>query len=157
LKFFVLFQFEAVLDLVLAIPFLLIVINPRPELWPIEIIGILIWITGLIGETIADSQLKKFKSAPQNKGKTCDVGLWNYSRHPNYFFEWVMWVGYFVFALGSAWGPISIICPIIMYYFLIHVTGVPAAEAQSLASRGEEYRRYQQSTSMFIPLPKRKI
>lgn len=157
LKFLVLFEFEALLDVVLALPFLLIAINPRPDLWLVEIIGILIWVVGFCGEVVADGQLKKFKSDPRNKGKTCDRGLWNYSRHPNYFFEWLMWVGYFVFALGSPWGWISFICPVIMYYLLIHVTGVPLAEELALASKGEEYRRYQQSTSMFVPLPKRKV
>ncbi len=156
-KFFALFQFEALLDVVLAIPFLLIIVNPNPKFLTIEMIGVLIWIIGLVGETIADGQLKKFKDNPANRGKTCDIGLWYYSRHPNYFFEWVMWFGYFIFALGSPGGAIAIVCPIIMYYFLIYVTGVPTAEAQSLMSRGEEYRRYQQSTSMFVPLPKRKI
>lgn len=156
-KFLALFEFEALLALVLSIPFLLIATNPMPELQGIEILGVLIWFVGLSGEMIADEQLKKFKADPQNKGKTCAVGLWYYSRHPNYFFEWLMWVGYFIFALGSPWGWISFICPFIMYNFLINVTGVPLAEAQSLISRGEEYRRYQQTTSMFVPWPKKKI
>jgi steroid 5-alpha reductase family enzyme len=157
LKFFFLFQLQALLDVVLAIPFLLICLNPAPRMEGIECLGISLWLIGFVGEMTADRQLKQFKSNPENKGKTCQVGLWNYSRHPNYFFEWMVWVGYFVFALGSPGGAITIICPIIMYYFLIYVTGVPTAEAQSLLSRGEEYRRYQQSTSMFFPLPKRKI
>ncbi len=157
LKFLALFEFEALLDIILAIPFLLIAINPRPVLWPIEILGVAIWIVGLVGEIIADEQLKQFKSNPQNKGKTCDQGLWNYSRHPNYFFEWLMWVGYFVFALASPWGWISFLGPVIMYHLLMNVTGVPFAEAQALISKGEDYRRYQQSTSLFIPLPKRKV
>ncbi|MCC6758418.1 MAG: DUF1295 domain-containing protein [Candidatus Omnitrophica bacterium] len=156
-KFLALFEVEALLALVLSVPFLLIAVNGRPELQAIEIIGVFIWLAGFAGETIADEQLKKFKNDPSNKGKTCDTGLWYYSRHPNYFFEWLMWVGYFVFALGSPWGWVAAVCPFIMYHFLINVTGVPFAEAQSLISRGEEYRRYQQSTSMFVPLPKRKI
>jgi len=150
-KFLALFEVEAILALVLSLPFLLIAINPRPELQFVEILGVLIWLIGFGGEVIADEQLKKFKHNVQNKGKTCDAGLWYYSRHPNYFFEWLMWVGYFVFALGSPWGWMAVICPFIMYHFLINVSGVPFAEAQSLQSRGEEYRRYQQSTNMFFP------
>ncbi len=157
LKFLALFEFEALLDIILAIPFLLIAINPRPVLWPIEIVGVLIWIVGLAGEIIADEQLKQFKANPQHKGKTCDQCLWYYSRHPNYFFEWLMWVGYFIFALASPWGWISFLGPVIMYHLLMNVTGVPFAEAQALISKGEDYRRYQQSTSLFIPLPKRKV
>jgi steroid 5-alpha reductase family enzyme len=157
LKFLALFEVEAILALTLSIPFLLTAVNPRPELQLIEICAVFIWLGGFAGEVIADEQLKRFKSDVSNKGKTCDVGLWYYSRHPNYFFEWLMWCAYFIFALGSPWGWVSVICPFIMYHFLINVTGVPFAEAQSLMTRGEEYRRYQQSTSMFIPLPKRKI
>lgn len=157
LKFFGLFLFEALLDVVLAIPFFLIVLNPAQPFLFIEIVGIVVWIIGLAGEVVADEQLKKFKSDPQNKGKTCQIGLWNYSRHPNYFFEWLMWVGYFLFALGSPWGWTAVVSPLLMYYFLMKVSGVPMLEQQALLSRGEEYLRYQQTTSMFVPLPKRKL
>ena len=157
LKFLALFEFEALLDVILSVPFLLIAANPHPALWPNEIGGIIIWVVGFAGEVTADQQLKKFKSNPLYKGKTCDQGLWRYSRHPNYFFEWLMWVGYFVFALASPWGWVCVICPLIMYHLLINVSGVPLAEAQALISKGEDYRRYQQSTSMFFPLPPRKV
>ena len=158
LKFFFLFQFEAWLALVLSVPFFLIALNEKPQLEPIEIVGIVIWITGFFGESLADAQLEEFKSHPENKGKTCQAGLWNYSRHPNYFFEWSMWVGYFVFALSAGtFGWIAILSPMIMFYFLIKVTGAPLAEAQALRTRGEEYKRYQQTTSFFVPLPKKKI
>ncbi len=95
LKFLLLFELEAVLAIILAIPFLLISINSSPYLQFIEVFGILIWVVGLVGEIIADGQLKSFKVNVLNKGKTCSRGLWKYSRHPNYFFEWLMWVGYF--------------------------------------------------------------
>lgn len=156
-KFLGLFLFEAVLDVILAVPFLLIAINPRPHLLPIEIFGILVWAIGLAGEAMADEQLKKFKADPNNRGRTCQSGLWYYSRHPNYFFEWLMWAGYFIFALGSPWGWGAVISPMIMFAILRYGTGVPLSEAQALQSRGEEYQRYQRTTSVFVPLPKRKI
>jgi steroid 5-alpha reductase family enzyme len=152
LKFFFFFQFQALLDLVLSSSsWLASMHNATPGLHFSEILGILIWIVGFIGESIADQQLKTFKANPVNKGKTCQDGLWYYSRHPNYFFEWLIWVAYAVFALASAGGWMAIVSVILMYYLLMHVSGVPLAEAQSLQSRGEEYRRYQQTTSIFVP------
>ena len=151
LKFLFFFQFQAILDVILSTPFLIVSLNPRIRLSGFELLGILIWFIAVIGESLADEQLYKFKSDPQNKGKTCQVGLWQYSRHPNYFFESLVWIGYFVFALGSPWGWVSVFCPILMLYFLLKVSGVPLAEEQSLLSRGEEYRQYQRTTSVFVP------
>ncbi len=156
MKFFFMFQFQGLLDVVLSWVFLLIFLNPSQLISSVEIIGVLIWLAGIIGESIADEQLHTFKINPANKGKTCDLGLWYYSRHPNYFFEWLIWVGYAVIALASPWGWSGIIAPVLMLYFLLKVSGIPLAEAQALKTKGEEYRRYQESTSMFIPLPKRK-
>lgn len=156
-KFFLLFEVEAVLDLVLSVPFLIICFNPRPSLSLIEIAGISIWICAFAGEIIADEQLHGFIKKTENRGKICQDGFWNYSRHPNYFFEWCMWMGYFVFALGSPYGWMGILSPIIMFYLLTKVTGVPFAEAMSLKSKGDLFREYQKTTSIFIPLPKRKI
>lgn len=157
LKFFLFFQFQAVLDVVLSIPFWLICFNPQPELQWIEWIAIGVWILGFVAEALADAQLKAFKSNVQNKGKVCEAGLWNYSRHPNYFFEWVMWVGYFLFAMSAPYGWVAIVSPLLMLYFLLKVSGVPLAEEQSLVSRGDAFRKYQTTTSVFIPLPKRKL
>ncbi len=156
LKFFFFFQFQGLLDIVLSIPFLLIMRNASQSLHGLEYAAIIIWLTGFVGEVIADQQLARFKNNPANRGKTCQIGLWYYSRHPNYFFEWLMWVGYCIFALTSSWGWAGIIAPVLMYYFLMHVSGVPLAEAQSLKTKGEDYRRYQATTSMFIPWPKQK-
>ncbi len=158
MKFFLMFQFQGLLDVTLSWGFLLICLNSSTHYSILEYVAIAVWLIGFIGESISDYQLKTFKSDPQNRGKTCQVGLWHYSRHPNYFFEWLIWVAYFLMALGAtSYGWTAIILPILMYYFLIYVSGVPLAEAQSLKNRGEEYRRYQETTSMFIPLPKRKI
>ena len=86
----------------------------------------------------------------------CDRGLWRYSRHPNYFFEWLIWIAYAVFALASTHGWIALAMPVLMLHFLINVTGLKATEEQALRSKGERYRLYQARTSGFIPwLPKR--
>src|SRR5262245_54053016 len=155
-KFFVFFQFQAVLNVVLAVPLLIACLNPAPRVAVLEAIGVAIWLIGLTGESVADAQLAAFKRDPANKGQVCDVGLWRYSRHPNYFFEWTIWVGYAVFALASPWGFIALAMPALMLHFLINVTGVKATEEQALRSKGELYRSYQQRTSMFVPLPPKK-
>jgi steroid 5-alpha reductase family enzyme len=121
----------------------------------LEAAGVAIWLVGLIGESIADGQLAAFKADASNHGRVCDVGLWRYSRHPNYFFEWTIWIGYAVFALASPWGWLALAMPALMLHFLINVTGVKATEEQALRSKGERYREYQQRTSMFIPLPRK--
>jgi len=113
--------------------------------------ALLLWLTALLGESLAYSQLEDFKSRAGNKGKVCRIGLWRYSRHPNYFFEWLIWVAYFVFALASPFGCVSIISPLLMLYFLFKITGIPATEEQSLRSKGAAYREYQRTTSAFVP------
>lgn len=151
LKFFFFFEFQGLLDVVLSLPFLLASINPRPQISTIEYIGLLLWAGAIAGEAVADAQLNAFKADPLHRGKTCRVGMWNYSRHPNYFFEWFIWVSWLIFALGSLHGWIAVICPALMLYFLFKVTGIPATEAQALRSRGDDYRQYQQTTSVFVP------
>lgn len=150
------YYFQAILALVLSIPFALVMNDPDVQLSVFEITGVVIWIIAVVGESTADAQLKSFKSDPKNKGKVCDRGLWYYSRHPNYFFEWLIWVSFFVFALGSPYGYISIICPVAMLYFLLKVTGIPYTEIQSVKSKGQAYIEYQRTTSAFVPLPKKK-
>ena len=152
-KFFLFFQFQALLNLILATPLLIACAYSAVGFHALEWIGVLIWTSGLLGESLSDRQLASFKRNPVNKGEVCNVGLWRYSRHPNYFFEWTIWVGYAVFALIAPWGWIAISMPVLMLHFLINVTGVKATEEQAVRSKGEKYRRYQRETSMFIPLP----
>lgn len=157
IKFLAIFQFQAVLEVIIGIPLLIVSLNPDGGLGIIEIVGIILFAVSLGGETLADEQLHTFKRHPSNKGKTCNMGLWKYSRHPNYFFEFMIWVGLAVYAWGSPFGWVALISPAVMYYLLMYVSGVPLAEEQSLLSRGEEYRKYQQLTSIFVPLPNRRL
>jgi len=154
-KFFFFFQFQAISNVVLAVPFFIITLNTNNELSPFEYVGAGLWLISVLGEAIADAQLAAFKKDANNKGKVCDKGLWGYSRHPNYFFEWLMWTSYFVFAMGAPYGLLAIISPVIILYLLLKVTGIPATEAQSLRSKGEAFKLYQQKTSVFIPWFKR--
>lgn len=154
-KMFGFFQLQAVSVIALGVVFLPPAQNSLARLHPLEIAGAILWLLAFVGEGLADAQLAAFKRDERNRGRVCDVGLWRYSRHPNYFFEWLIWVGYFVFALASPWGWIAIVGPTAILYLLLRVTGIPMAEEQSLRSKGEAYRRYQQTTSAFVPLPRR--
>ncbi len=151
LKFLAFFEFQAVLEVVLSLPFLLAALNPNTQLHWLEYVGVALWAVAIGGEAVADAQLTAFKRDAANHGKVCQSGLWNYSRHPNYFFEWLVWVAWAMFALASPWGWLAIVCPLLMLYFLFKVTGIPATEAQSLRSKGDLYRRYQATTSAFVP------
>jgi steroid 5-alpha reductase family enzyme len=151
LKFLAFFEFQALLCVLLSIPFLVAARDPQPRSSPLEFAAAILWVLALAGESAADRQLHRFKLDPASKGKTCRAGLWRYSRHPNYFFEWLIWVSYALFALPSPGGLYALSAPALMLYFLFRVTGIPATEAQSLRSKGDDYRRYQKSTSAFIP------
>jgi steroid 5-alpha reductase family enzyme len=150
-KFLMFYEFQAVLGVVLGIPFLMASRNTDPTISPLEWAAVALWMLALAGEAAADAQLNAFKSDPSNKGHTCQVGLWHYSRHPNYFFEWLIWMAFALYALASPGGYWGLISPALILYFVLRVTGIPATEAQALRSRGEEYRRYQQTTSAFVP------
>lgn len=153
LMFFGFFQAQAVLTLLLSLPLFLVVTAGPSRLHPLHFLAVALWLIALVGESMADHQLETFRRNPQNKGRTCRTGLWRYSRHPNYFFEWLFWVAWFVFALPSPLGFLTVVGPMLMLYLLLKVTGIPATEAESLRKRGEEYRAYMESTSMFFPWP----
>jgi steroid 5-alpha reductase family enzyme len=150
-KFFFFFQFQGISNVLLAVPFFVSSFNPATTLSPYEYAGIGLWLISVVGEATADAQLAAFKKDPQNKGKVCDTGLWGYSRHPNYFFEWLMWVSYFLFAMGSPYWYFAVISPLVILYLLLKVTGIPTTEQQSIRSKGELFKKYQQQVSVFIP------
>ena len=116
-----------------------------------DTLAVLIGISAMSGEWIADRQLASFRANPKNKGGVCKDRLWRYSRHPNYFFEWLHWFAYLAFAVGASSVGFALVGPIAMFIFLRFLTGVPYAEMSSLKSRGEAYRQYQSSTNAFFP------
>ena len=150
-RFFWFFEAQAAAALFFAVPAFLASSVTTPELSWLELAALLLWTAGFAGEALADFQLAAFKRTAPRRGMTCQVGLWHYSRHPNYFFEWVMWVAYALLALAAPWGFLALACPMVLLYLLFRVTGIPATEAQALRTRGAEYRRYQETTSAFIP------
>jgi hypothetical protein len=149
--FLLFFEMQAVLVVIFSLPFLFAAFNPAPELQVSEIVGLAVAGLALLGESLADIQMQGFKKNPANRGQVCQVGLWNYSRHPNYFFESIIWWGLALAAFASPSGWVCLICPLLMLYFLLRVTGIPLTEEYAVKRRGERYREYQRTTSAFVP------
>ncbi len=120
-----------------------------------DYIGIVIWLIGFIFETVGDSQLKKFKSFPENKGKIMDIGLWKYTRHPNYFGESAMWWGIFFLCVSAENGLWCIFSPIIITFLLTKVSGIPLLEKKYAGN--PEFEAYKKRTSAFIPMLPKKL
>ena len=155
--FLAFFQVQAIWAVMFSIPFLPVVYRQAP-LGPLDVLAVVVWLIAVGGETLADRQLARFRADPEHRGKTCRVGLWRYSRHPNYFFEWIHWFTYVCLGIGAPYGWVTLMGPIIMLLFLYKVTGIPYTEKRAVQSRGDDYRRYQQTTSPFIPwFPKREV
>ncbi|MDZ4805458.1 MAG: DUF1295 domain-containing protein [Candidatus Eisenbacteria bacterium] len=149
--FFVFFQAQGLLDVVLSLPFLLAAMDPAPAPRATDLAAAILWSIALTGEAVADRQLAKWRGHPYNRGRTCRAGLWRLSRHPNYFFEWLIWCAFAILAFPAHWGWTAIGAPVLMLFFIFRLTGIPATEAQAIASRGDDYRSYQAETSVFIP------
>ena len=155
--FLLFFQLQAVLVAIFAIPFLLLSFDARSEFEMLEIMGWGLAVVSLLGESLADAQLKRFKQNPANHGQVCAVGLWRYSRHPNYFFEALIQGAFCLMAWSSPYGWVTMLNPILMLYFLLRVTGIPLTEEYALKSKGEAYRKYQRTTSALIPWPPKSL
>lgn len=153
IKMFVFFQLQAVWTILFAIPMLSAAMNPAESLLWTDIVGMLFFVVSVVGEAIADSQLARFKSDPNSSGKVCRVGLWGYSRHPNYFFEWLHWFSYLFISIGTWWLIGGISGVVVMYLFLTRVTGIPITEKRIMKTRKSEYETYQEEVSPFFPLP----
>jgi steroid 5-alpha reductase family enzyme len=158
-RMFAFLQAQALASVPLAFAVFLAAHVPRPFLSIQDYVGAAIAIAAVGGEALADEQLRRFKFHAGNAGRVCEDGLWRWSRHPNYFFEWLGWLAYPVIALSPAypWGWVSLGAPAIMYWILVHASGIPPLEAQMIGSRGDRYRAYQARTSAFFPLPPRGI
>lgn len=153
-QMFVLLQKQALVSIPLGLAMVLAAANPDAPLRMQDWLAVVVMTIAIAGEATADSQLRRFASNPANAGKVCDVGLWRWSRHPNYFFEWLGWLAYPLLAIGMwPWGWFALLAPLCMYWLLAHVSGIPPLEAHMLETRGDAYRAYQARTSAFFPLP----
>ena len=152
-RFFVFFQAQAALTAVLSSAFVVpFVLAPRLgwARWP----GVALASLAIAGEAVADAQLRRWKRDPAHRGQVCDAGLWGWSRHPNYFFEWCVWLGYAVAGFAYApWGLIALAPQAIILASIFGVTGIPPTENQAVRSKGDAYRAYQARVSRFVPRP----
>ncbi|TVQ63772.1 MAG: DUF1295 domain-containing protein [Phycisphaerales bacterium] len=149
--FLIVFWIQALLVAILALPFVFAASDAGAFPRITDVLAVLVWVVAIAGESVADAQLERFRRKPENKGKVCDTGLWRFSRHPNYFFEWLNWCAYALLALGAAGGWIALIAPVLMLLLVTKVSGVPPTERRMLATRGEAFRAYQRRTSAFFP------
>jgi steroid 5-alpha reductase family enzyme len=154
-KFFAFFQLQAVVVALFSLPFIAAASRHDNSMRGWTLAAVAVWLLSVGGESLADRQLAAFRAQPSNRGKTCRAGLWAWSRHPNYFFEWLHWFTYVFLAVGGQLFWLSLAGPVVMFAFLYRVSGIPWTEAQSLRSRGEDYRIYQRQVSAFFPRPPR--
>ena len=156
LQMFWFLQIQAAAAALLALTMLLAARNPRP-LSLFDAVGVVVLLIAVAGEAIADRQLRQFRGDPVHRDGVCDLGVWGWSRHPNYFFEWLGWVAYPLFAIDPSgeykWGWLAISAPLFMYCLLVHLSGIPPLEQHMLRSRGNAFRKYQARVSAFFPVP----
>ena len=141
----------AVAAWVVSLPIYFAIVSPAPRsLTVIDYQGVLLFIAGFLCETIADEQLRRFRADRANKGKVLDSGVWQYTRHPNYFGEALLWWG--LGAIGLATGGVpGLLGPAVLTYLLIYVTGVKPLEAMLITKTG--YIQYVGRTPPFLPIP----
>lgn len=148
LGFFLNFQLQGLFIFILSSVFLYAAMQSPAHLSLFDYAGCILVLVGVVGESSADLQLYHFKQA--QKGKVCNVGLWQYSRHPNYFFELFVWGGFALFGLQHSYGWIGFIAPIWLYIIFAKMT-IPITERSSIASKGQAYLDYQKRTPMLFP------
>ena len=151
-SFYLVFALQGVLAWIVSMPLLAGLISAQPLSW-LDFLGVALWLIGFLCESIADWQLRRFQAKPANRGHVLDTGLWRYTRHPNYFGEFLVWWGFFLIAL-SAGGWWSVASPLLMSVLLMRVSGVTLLE-QDIAERRPAYREYIQRTNAFFPGPRR--
>ena len=147
---------QATLIPIIFLPILIIILATDAQLNLFSGVSIVMALIGVLIEALADNQLKKFKKDKNNKNKVMNLGLWNYSRHPNYFGNSVMWWGIALFSLSISFNLIALISPFVMTYLLINVSGVSMLENQIKHTKNG-YQEYINTTSAFIILPKKKL
>lgn len=150
---FIIFVFQALLASIAALPLLPAMAQSPAPLGLIDAVALLLWLIGMSFETIGDWQLARFKANPDNQGKVMQSGLWRYTRHPNYFGEWCIWLGFYLLAVpaGGWW---TIVSPLLMTFLLLRFSGVSLLE-QDIGERRPAYRDYIRRTNAFFPGPQK--
>ena len=151
-RMFAFFLSKAVSATLFAVPLYVAARNPHDQATLWTWLAAAVYSIGLAGEAYADIQLATFRDQPRNLARTCRVGLWRYSRHPNYFFAFVHWCSYALLAVGLPWPiwSLTLIAPVATAVMALR--RIPVIEAEALRTRGDSYVAYQRTTSAFVPL-----
>jgi steroid 5-alpha reductase family enzyme len=156
-RMFSFLQTQALAGFVLAAAVFVAAHNPAPFGSLLDYAALALFALALAGESLADAQLAQFKADPANRGRVADTGLWAWSRHPNYFFEWLVWVAVALLAIAPGYpqGWWALAAPVLMFVLLNYVSGVPPLELAMRQSRGAAFDAYAARTSRFFPMPPR--
>jgi len=154
-SYFQVYILQGIFLYLIVFPVLFINKNATSGITLFDIFGILVWITGFIFESVGDSQLKEFIKNPLNKGKIMTSGLWKYSRHPNYFGEVTQWWGLYIMALSILNGWTTIFGPLTITCLILFVSGIPLLEKKYIGRK--DFEEYKKKTSIFFPLPPKRI
>jgi steroid 5-alpha reductase family enzyme len=158
LRMFGFLQSQAAAGFVLVLAVYVAARNPAPDLRLQDILALALFAVAVAGEAIADHQMQRFRDDEANRGKIMDRGLWALSRHPNYFFEWLGWLAYPLVAIGIAggyWqGWLALLAPLLMYYLLVRVSGIPPLEKHMEETRGQAFEDYKRRVRAFWPIPR---
>ena len=161
LRLFVFLMIQAAAGWFLCLSILAAAQNPRMGLGVQDAVAVAVILVAIFGEAIADRQLQRFRGRPNAiAGAVCQDGLWAWSRHPNYFFEWLGWLAYPIFAIdlggGYPFGFVALTGPAFIYWLLVHVSGIPPLEAHMMRSRPDAFARYRERVPAFFPWPPRR-
>jgi len=147
--------YQGITVVILAVPFVFAQVSTTPAaLGALAWLGAALVLSGVVFEGVADLQLTRFKADAANVGKVLDTGLWRYSRHPNYFGEVCVWLGFALIALEVPWGWIGFVAPALMAWLILGMMGKELLERRMLKKR-PDYQDYVRRTSGFFPLPPR--
>lgn len=157
LRLWLFLQAQALAAFVLVLAVYLAAANPEPFPRTVDVLAIAVAAIAIGGETIADRQLAAFRKTREAKTGVMEIGFWRYSRHPNYFFEWLGWCVWPLLAIAVplGWSGLSLLAPLLMYWLLVHVSGIPPLEEHMLATRGEKFRALQVRVNAFFPGPRK--
>jgi steroid 5-alpha reductase family enzyme len=149
-SYFQVYILQGIFLFLIILPVIFINKNTSQGINILDIMGVLVWLVGFFFEAIGDAQLSRFIKDPNNKGKLMQSGLWQYTRHPNYFGEVTGWWGIWLIALSVSYGWLSIIGPLTITILILKVSGIPLLEKKM--EENPEFTEYKKRTSVFFPL-----
>ncbi len=148
LGFFINFQLQGLFIFIVSISWYFISLSPAKNINFLDMTALIFFVFALSLESLADAQLQRFKK--NHPGQVCNQKLWSLSRHPNCFFEWIIWCSFTLFALSEPYGVLSLFSPLALYVIMVFIT-IPVTERESVKSKGEAYLEYQSRTPQFFP------